>query len=175
MRRAILLTAAAVLAAACTGQQHDPIVSDSVDVVEPAGFVDAQGPHNLQAARDIAPWAAYREFNFDAASVGISGSDTAKLREIVDYLDSDPSLDVAIDGTLGTDGVNQADRNLSDRRAASVRRALMDTGAGVASYKILMGPFADPNRTRTGRIQVSVGPRMGSAVFSRSFGLQARR
>ena len=175
MIRPILLTAAAVLIAACAAPQRDPIVFDSVDVVEPVGFVDAQGPHNPRAIPGIAPWAAYREFNFDAASVGISVSDMPKLREIVDYLDSDPSLDVAIDGTLGTEGVSQADRNLSDRRAASVRRALMDTGAGVASYKILMGPFADPNRTRTGRIQVSVGPRMGSAVVSRPFGLQARR
>ena len=162
MRRAILLAAAGMFVAACASPQQESIVFGSRDVVEPAGFVDAQGPPNSLAAPHIAPWAAYREFNFDSASVGISISDTPKLREIVACLESDSSLDVGIDGTLGSDGVSQADRSLSDRRAASVRRALMDSGAGVASYKILMGPFADPNRRRTGQIQVWVGPRMGS-------------
>jgi outer membrane protein OmpA-like peptidoglycan-associated protein len=156
MRRAHLLAAVAVFAAACASPEQ-PARHDA----GPADLVDSPGPHAL-AAPDIASWAAYREFNFDSTTVDISISDVPKLREIVAHLESDPSLDVGIDGTLGTDGVSQADRNLSNRRVASVRRALMDAGAGVASYKILIGPFADSKRRRTGRIQVLVGPRMGS-------------
>ena len=160
MRQAVLLALTAVLVAACAAA--DPPALGSGNTVEPTGLIGTQGSPGSRTALDIAPWTAYQDFDFDSASVDVSISDTPKLRAIVDYLESNPSLDVGIDGTLGTKGGSQGDRNLSERRAAAVRRALMDTGAGVASYKILMGPFADPNRRRSGQIQVWVGPRMGS-------------
>jgi outer membrane protein OmpA-like peptidoglycan-associated protein len=156
MKRVILLAAAALLVAACAAP--DPTASHSAG---PIGSVDTLGPH-ASAPPDIASWASYREFNFDSTSIDVSSSDTPKLREIVAYLESNPSLDIRIDGTLGAEEVSQADRNLSDRRAASVRRALMDAGAGVASYKILMGPPAESNRGHAGQIQVLIGPRAGS-------------
>lgn len=154
MRQAIVLIAAAMMVAACAAP--DSTADLSLQPTYPAG---AQG---RPAAPDIARWTAYRQFNFDAATVDVSPSDLPKLQEIVGYLANDHSLDIGIDGTLGTEGVSQADRDLNGRRAASVRRALMDTGAGVASYRIKMGPYANPDRRKAGHVQVLVGPRTSS-------------
>lgn len=147
MTRVILLATVAVLVAACGAS---------------TALVDAIPAQIPRADSNVTPWTAYREFDFESATVDVSIADTPKLREIVAYLESNPSLDIGIDGTLSAEGTSLADRNLSERRAASVRRALMDTGAGVASYKIMMGPFARSNRGRAGQIQVLVGPRTGS-------------
>lgn len=116
----------------------------------------------MRAARDLTPWTAYRTFTFNSTAIDILPSDMPKINEIVAYLNSNPSLDIGIDSTLTVDGTSDADRSLAHRRAASVRRALMDAGAGVASYKIFLGAFADPGHRRAGQIQVLVGPRTGS-------------
>lgn len=147
MRHAVLLVVTTMMVAACA---------------TPQPTLDTSGKQVSRADSSIAPWTAYRAFDFEAAAVDVSLADAPKLREIVAYLENNPSLDVGIDGTLGPEGFSLADRNLSERRAASIRLALMDTGAGVASYKIVMGPFAQSNRGRTGQIQVLVGPRTGS-------------
>jgi outer membrane protein OmpA-like peptidoglycan-associated protein len=155
MTRVILLAAVTVLVAACAAP------------TAPVAAAPAQSP---RADSNIASWTAYREFNFEPTVADVSISDAPKLREIVAYLESNPSLDVGIDGLLGAEGISPADRSLSERRAAAVRRALMDTGAGVASYKIVMGPLDQANHGRAGQIQVLVGPRNGSpapAVVSR--------
>lgn len=146
MRHAILLTVTMTIVAACATPQP----------------METGGKQVARADTSPAPWTAYRAFNFEAAAVDISIADTPKLREIVAYLESNPSLDVGIDGTLAAEGGSAADRSLTNRRAAAVRRALMDTGAGVPSYKIVMGPFAQSTRERRGQIQVLVGPRTGS-------------
>lgn len=156
MRLPILLTTAAVLIAACAAPA--PTGGSAVRSVD---AVDLQAPH-ASAAPDITRWTAYRQFNFASTSLDISTSDLPKLNEIIARLDGDSSLDIGIDGTLERDGVSQTERDLSARRAASVRRALMETGAGIASYKIQMGPFGDPEHRRPGHIQVVIGPRAGS-------------
>lgn len=145
MTRIILLAAVAVFVAACAA---------------PTAFVDEAQISRINSKSTS--WTTYREFNFEPTVTDVSISDTSKLREIVAYLESNPSLDIGIDGTLGAEGISPADRSLSERRAASVRRALMDTGAGVASYKIMMGRNAQSNHARVGQIQVMVGPRTGS-------------
>lgn len=144
MMRVILLTAVTALVAACAA---------------PATGVEATPSYVSNTDSNIAAWTVYREFNFGLAAVDVSMSDAPKLRDIVAYLESNPSLDIAIEGT---EGISPADRDLSEARAASVRRALMDTGAGVASYKIVMEPFAQSKRGRPGQIRVLVGPRTGS-------------
>ncbi len=158
MRYVLLLTAAALLVTACAAPR--PIAQDSDSAAGSARVAD--GVPTMRAAADLTPWTAYRTFTFAAATVDISPSDMAKIKEIVAYLNSNPSLDIGIDATPTADGMSDADRSLANRRAAAVRRALMDAGAGVASYKIFLGAFADPDHRRAGQIQVLVGPRTGS-------------
>lgn len=147
MRHIMLLAAVAMLVTACAA---------------PAALVDARPEQISLADSNVAPWTAYREFNFETTTVEVSKSDVPKLREIVAYLESNPHLDIKIDGALDAEGLSPADRSLGQRRAASVRRALMDTGAGVASYKIMMEPFARSGQGRPGQVQVLVGRRTGS-------------
>jgi outer membrane protein OmpA-like peptidoglycan-associated protein len=158
MKPALLLASAAVFVAACAAP--DPIASVSSHAGGAAGLVDAA--HASQTAPEIAPWSAYQTFDFDSAAVEVSISDKLKLNDIVAYLESNPSLDVGIDGTLDGEDDNETDRNLGLRRAASVRLALMNAGGGVSSYKIFTGAFADPDCGHAGQIQVLVGPRTGS-------------
>ncbi len=160
MKRIVLLVASAVIVTACAGRPQDSTALGSGDAAKPGEAAVAQVPYSSRA--EAAPWAAYREFNFASTSAEIPTSETPKLGEIVAYVASDPSLDVRIDGNSGSDGVSQAERDLNDRRVASIRRALMDTGAGVASYKIQTGPYGAPERRRPGQILVLIGPRTGS-------------
>jgi outer membrane protein OmpA-like peptidoglycan-associated protein len=159
MKHALLLASAAMLVAACAAP--DPIAFACGPASGVTGPADDPA-HNSQATSDLAPWAAYQTLNFDPASVEVSISDRLKLSEIVAYLESNPALDVGIDGTLGSEGSSEKDRNLSLRRTASVRLALMNAGGGVASYKIFTGAFANPDRRHPGQVQVLVGPRTGS-------------
>jgi len=71
-----------------------------------------------------------------------------RASEIAAYLALNPSLEVAIDGS-GDD--------LSNRRTASVRSALMQ--AGVPADKIRMGAFAAPNQRHDGQIDVLIKTR----------------
>ncbi len=158
MRHAILLAATAVIVAACGAPERI-----AGPAVAPGGLADGRDPLALRNTSDLAPWTAYRTFDFNSATEDVSPSDMPKVYEIVDYLRKNPSLDVAIDGTLGSRSVSEADRILGNRRAASVRRALMDAGAGIASYKIFSGSFANPERKRAGQVQVLIGPRTGSS------------
>jgi outer membrane protein OmpA-like peptidoglycan-associated protein len=161
MRYILFLAAAAVLVAACSAP--DPIAFAPDQASGPAGRVEVQDKHALRITPGGAAWTPYREFYFDSTSADVSISDRPKLNEIVAYLNGNPSLDVGIDGTPAAEGAGEADRNLSDRRAASVRIALMSEGGGVASYKIFTGAFAASNRRHAGQIQVLVGPRTGSS------------
>lgn len=160
MRSALLLTTVALLAAACAAPDA---FADGFDAsAPPARLIDANDMPTMRAAADLTPWTAYRTFRFDAAAVDISPFDLPKISEIVAYLATNPSLDVGIDGTLAAAGTSAADRSLGSRRATAIRRALMDAGAGVSSYKIFVGAFAAPDRRNAGQIQVLVGPRTGS-------------
>ena len=158
MRHVLLLTAAALLVTACA--TPGPIAHDSGDAAGSPRLAD--GTPTMRAATDLTPWTAYRTFSFNSTTIDISPSDMPKINAIVAYLSSNPALDVGIDDTLTADGTSDADRSLANRRAARIRRALMDAGAGVASYKIFLGAFADPGHRRAGQIQVLVGPRTGS-------------
>lgn len=155
MKHAFLIAAAAAMVAACGAPQQ---ISGPGD--PSASLVDAS--RLSRNASDAVRWTAYRTFTFDTANVEVSASDMPKVYEIVEHLRQNPSLDVGIDGTLGAQAVNDDDRILGNQRAAAVRRALMDAGAGIASYKIFSGAFSDPDRRRVGQVQILVGPRTGS-------------
>ena len=160
MKRIVHLVGTAVLVAACAGPPQGSTALGPGDTAKSGEAAGAQIPGNARAGTTT--WAVYREFNFASTSAEIPTSDTLKLREIVAYVASDHSLDVRIDGNLGSSAVSQAERELNDRRIASVRQALMDTGAGVASYKIQIGLYGVPLRRRPGQILVLIGPRTGS-------------
>jgi outer membrane protein OmpA-like peptidoglycan-associated protein len=153
MKHAPILITATLLLSACA----------SHDTVSPsARLAGAGGMPTMRAAPDVTPWTSYRTFTFSASSIEISTSDMAKIHEIVVYLKANPSLNVAIDGTLPVEGTSDADRSLGNRRAASVRAVLMDTDAGVASYRIVNGTITNSPIRKVGEVQVLVGPRTGS-------------
>jgi len=96
----------------------------------------------------IVGWTAYREFYFDPMGSGIRPSEIGRASEIAAYLVQNPSLEVAIDGS-GDD--------LSSRRTASIRNALMQ--AGVPAYKIRMGAFEAPDQRHDGQVEVLIKTR----------------
>jgi outer membrane protein OmpA-like peptidoglycan-associated protein len=102
-------------------------------------------------------WTAYEEVNFDRSESKVPLSEMDTIDEIAAYLVRNPSLEVAIDGSMDKATSNRSDRKLSDRRAESVRDALQR--AGVPNNKIQMGAFADPAVRHQGQIQVLIKTR----------------
>jgi outer membrane protein OmpA-like peptidoglycan-associated protein len=127
----------------------------------PSGFQGARGdagPIGAQGVVGIVErWTAYREFNFDRTGSNMRVSEMDRISEIAAYLVQNPSLEVGIDGSMAPRGFSQSERDLSNLRADSVREALMQ--AGVPSYKIQMGAFADPSRLHQDQIQVLIKTR----------------
>jgi hypothetical protein len=134
-----------------TGQQGPP-TGGIAGNVGPSGIPGPQGVTGPIGAQGgvgmIVGWTAYREFYFDPMGASIRPAEISRASEIAAYLVQNPSLEVAIDGT-GDD--------LSTRRTASVRSALMQ--AGVPAYKIQMGAFAVPNERHDGQIEVLIKTR----------------
>ena len=158
MRHTIILTAVGLLLAACASP--DPIGDGFGPATGSARTIDVHDGTATRATPDSAPWTPYRTFDFESAKVDVSISDMAKIGEIVSYLNRNPSLDIGIDQTPVSERIGEG--ILANRRATTLRQALMDAGGGVASYKIFIGAFAQPSTRRAGQIQVLVGPRTGS-------------
>jgi outer membrane protein OmpA-like peptidoglycan-associated protein len=104
----------------------------------------------------VANWTDYREFNFDRAVSDLRPSEMARASEIAGYLAQNPSLEIGIDSYGDGPGSDQGYRDLSSRRAGSVRDALMQ--AGVPAYKIRMIALNDPRR-RGGQVEVLIKTR----------------
>ena len=134
-----------------------------------AGIAGEAGPSGLQGGRGregqtgeqgpagiVALWTSYRDFDFDRTETSLRASEMDKIADIAAYLIQNPSLEVGIDGSLG-ERSSRNNRDLSSRRAASVRDALMQ--AGVPANKIETGAFADPERRHEGQIQVLIKTR----------------
>jgi len=134
-----------------------------------AGLPGVAGPAGLQGVRGregstgeqgvagvVARWTTYRDFDFDRTDARLRPSEMDQVVEIAAYLVENPSLEVGIDGSLN-DGSSRNSRDLSTRRAESVRDALMQ--AGVPAYKIQMGKFADPDHRREGQIELLIKSR----------------
>jgi outer membrane protein OmpA-like peptidoglycan-associated protein len=127
----------------------------------PSGFQGergATGPTGEQGAVGIVErWTPYRQFGFNREGSNLSAAEMDRISDMAAYLVRNPSLEVGIDGSMDARRFSRSDRDLSDRRADSIRDALMQ--AGVPGYKIQMGAFADPDLRREGQIQVLIKTR----------------
>ena len=145
-----------------TGPQGETLVGPGgrVGRTSSAGVQGERGREGLTGdqgvAGIVARWTAYRDFGFDRSDAGLRGSEMDRIAQIAAYLVQNPSLEVGIDGSLNGRS-SRSDRELSDRRAVSVRDAL--TQAGVPAYQIEMGAFADPDRRHEGQILVLIKTR----------------
>ena len=70
--------------------------------------------------------------------------------EIARYLKGNPSLKIAIDGSMDPLGADPRNQNLSDQRVTAIRDALIK--AGVPAAKIQLGAFGDTELTRDRRV-----------------------
>jgi peptidoglycan-associated lipoprotein len=82
----------------------------------------------------------------------VQNNDAAKAANIAAYLKANPSLQLALDGTMATNGADPKNQALAERRVASVRNALID--AGVPASKIRTGAYGDPQTRRDRRVEV---------------------
>jgi outer membrane protein OmpA-like peptidoglycan-associated protein len=69
-------------------------------------------------------------------------------------MSENPSLQVAIDGSMDPRGTDPRNQNLSDRGIAAVRDAFIQ--AGVPVSRIQTGTFGDPNLTRDRRVELLI-------------------
>jgi outer membrane protein OmpA-like peptidoglycan-associated protein len=112
-----------------------------------AGEIGAQGAVGI-----VANWTPYRTFHFNRADTSLTPSEMETASSIAGYMRDNPSLDIAIDGSMNNARFNQSDRSLGNQRANFVRTALLQ--AGVPAYKIQMGAYANPAERQPGRIEV---------------------
>lgn len=122
----------------------------------PAGPRGAQGPTGETGARGrvgvLDRWTSYRDFWFEIDRAEITASDMSMVSEIATYTKSNPSLHVGIDGSLVSPNNNTRNQDLSDRRVAAIRNALIQ--AGVPADKIKAGAFGDAQLRRDRRVEV---------------------
>jgi outer membrane protein OmpA-like peptidoglycan-associated protein len=90
-------------------------------------------------------WTSYREFFFDSNRIEIQASESSKVSEIAAYMNQNPSIRI---------GIDRADDDLSERRARSIRTALIN--AGVPSSKIQSGKYSDAYPSSDRRVEVLV-------------------
>lgn len=82
-------------------------------------------------------WTLYRDFRFDNNRSDLPRSENEKLLTVARYINENPSLRIAIDSSKDS----PRDQDLSDRRARSIRDALIK--AGVPSENIQIGEYGD--------------------------------
>jgi hypothetical protein len=114
----------------------------------PAGAQGSVGPTGPQGPVGIVDrWTSYRVVTFDYARSDLTSPDRDTISEIAAYMEKNPSLQLGIDGYR-----DPSDEQMSDRRVATVRDALIS--AGVPSHKILVGPFGDQQFSKDRRVEV---------------------
>src|SRR4030095_14206454 len=116
------------------------------------GPTGPQGPAGV-----IGQWASYRDFWFDSNQSNLLPSETGKVADIATYLKENPSLHVAIDGSMDPRGTTRRDqglRDLSERRVNVIRDALIH--AGVPADKIKTGAYGDDRLRRDRRVEVLI-------------------
>jgi outer membrane protein OmpA-like peptidoglycan-associated protein len=74
------------------------------------------------------------------------------LADIAAYMKANPSLNLGLDGSMGNDGIESPNQNLSDRRTKAIHDGLV--AAGVPSHKISVGAYGDTTRQRDRRVEV---------------------
>jgi hypothetical protein len=115
----------------------------------PTGEIGAQGRVGV-----VDRWTSYRDFWFQYDSAVIQNSEEAKVAEVATYLKRNPSLQIAIDGSMDPNGTDPRDQSLSDDRVNAIRDALVD--AGVPRERISLGSFGDESLRRDRRVEVLI-------------------
>jgi outer membrane protein OmpA-like peptidoglycan-associated protein len=118
----------------------------------PQGAVGATGPQGPTGY--VPEWTFYRDFRFDYNQGDIQASHSRKISEIARYLKKNPSLKIAIDGSMDPRGKDPRNQDLCDRRVNAIREALVK--AGVPENKIQVGAFGKPQLAQDRRVAVLV-------------------
>jgi outer membrane protein OmpA-like peptidoglycan-associated protein len=136
------------------GQAQEGLAGSAGSVGEAGiqGLIGAKGTQG--AAGVLTLWTLIQELRFDYDQSDLKASETKKVSEIAKYLKSNPSLKIAIDGSLDIHGSDPKNQELSDRRVKVIREAMIQSG--VPSSKIQLGAFGDPLLTRDRRVAVLV-------------------
>jgi hypothetical protein len=113
----------------------------------PQGGVGATGPQG--PAGVINRWTSYRDFKFESNMAELRASDKDKVSEIATYMKANPSLNIAIDGSM-----EPRNQDLTDQRVDTVRAALIK--AGVPASRIQTGAFGDRTPAQNGRVLVLI-------------------
>ena len=85
-----------------------------------------------------------------AGFIQAANADTAS--EIANYMEQNPSLQIALDGSRDLGANDARSQRPSDRRAGNVRAALIK--AGVPAYRIRSGTYADPQLRQERQVAV---------------------
>jgi outer membrane protein OmpA-like peptidoglycan-associated protein len=172
MKHSPLLAAIALFALACTGpmgprgQMGAPGPTGMTGAQGATGQTGTQGQPGMTAPGPAASetgWISLRDIMFDFDTADIRRSERNKISDVAAYLKQNPSTSVGIDGA--TDllrGTNRYNVDLSRRRIANVRDALIE--AGVSGDRIETGNFGsrraecddstEPCAKREGRVEV---------------------
>ena len=172
MKHSPLLAAIALFALACTGptgprgHTGPPGPTGMTGAQGATGLTGTQGQPGLAAPGPAASqtgWISFRDIMFDFDTADIRRSEMNKISDVAAYLKQNPSTRVGIDGA--TDllrGTNRYNVDLSRRRIANVRDALIE--AGVSGDRIETGNFGaervecndstEPCSKREGRVEV---------------------
>jgi outer membrane protein OmpA-like peptidoglycan-associated protein len=147
MKRSLGLAVIAFFAVACTGPRGDTGPQGPTGMTGergPTGMTGAQGERGTTESRgqpaSVGGWVTLRDIIFDFDEADIRPSEMDKISDIASYVDQNPSVRLRIDGS--TDrirGTNQYNVDLSQRRVARVRDALIRTG--VSADRIETGDF----------------------------------
>jgi outer membrane protein OmpA-like peptidoglycan-associated protein len=96
----------------------------------------------------------YRDFRFDYNQSELTASELKKVSEIARYLKDNPSLKIAIDGSMDPRGSDPRNQDLSQRRVTAISDALVKAGVPIA--KIQQGAYGDTRLLRDRRVAVLV-------------------
>ena len=172
MKHSPMLAAIALFALACAGPTGPRGATGPPGPTGMTGAQGATGPKGTQGQPGMtAPgpavsptgWISLRDIMFDFDTADIRRSEMNKISDVAAYLNQNPSTRVGIDGA--TDllrGANRYNVDLSRRRIANVRDALVE--AGVSGDRIETGNFGakraecddstEPCSKREGRVEV---------------------
>jgi OOP family OmpA-OmpF porin len=106
--------------------------------------------------------------NFDTNKADIRKADAAELKKAVDFVKKYPGHKISVEGHTDSTGNAKSNQALSERRAAAVKKYLLDNGASDGDKIKAAGfgqskPIAD-NKTKKGRFE---NRRVEILIFSR--------
>jgi OOP family OmpA-OmpF porin len=95
--------------------------------------------------------------NFDTAKADIRKSDVAELQKAIDFVKKYPGYAVSVEGHTDNRGKAKYNQTLSEKRAAAVKKYLVDKGVSDGNRIKTVGyglsrPIAD-NKTEKGRFE----------------------